>query len=59
MPREIMQQKSLSSKDIQLWTYLENLKYRACTQEDIILLELRIANKSANRPKFNPYSDMS
>ena len=53
--RENMQQKSLSSEDIQLWTYLEILKYRACTQEDITLLELRIAGKSANKPKLNQY----
>ena len=53
--RENMQQKSLSSEDIQLQICLKNLQYRAYTQEDIALLESRIAGKSANRPKLNQF----
>ena len=50
-----MQQKSLSSKNIQLETCLKNLLYRAYTQEDIALLESRIASKSVNRPKLDQF----
>ena len=38
---------------VKLRTCLENLRYRACTPEDIALLESRIASKGPDWSKLN------
>ncbi|TFK79136.1 hypothetical protein K466DRAFT_579259 [Polyporus arcularius HHB13444] len=48
-----MRQKSQSAEDAKLRTALENLRYRACTSEDIKLIQSCVAGKGKGRPKLN------
>jgi hypothetical protein len=50
--RENMRQKRQSPEDAKLRTALENMRYKACTQEDITFLRSRIAGKGPNDPKL-------
>ena len=51
--RQNMRQKSQTKKDAQLCTALENLRYRACTADDIKLIKSRVAGKGKGKPKLN------
>ena len=51
--RENMRQKSQTTEDAKLRTALENLRYAACTDADIQLIQSRVAGKSKNKPKLN------
>jgi Helitron helicase-like domain at N-terminus/PIF1-like helicase len=50
--RENMRQKTQTVEDSQLRTALENMRYRACTDQDIQFLNTRIAGKRPNDPKL-------
>lgn len=59
--RQNMRQKSQSENDKKFRTLLENLRYRACTEEDIELLRSRITTKKRsdtwiNLPQFRNVS---
>ena len=43
----------MSPEDVKLRKCLENLRYRACSPDDIELLETRIAGRGPSRPKLN------
>ncbi|TFK82753.1 hypothetical protein K466DRAFT_499733 [Polyporus arcularius HHB13444] len=51
--RENMRQRSQTPEDAKLRTALENLHYRACTDEDIKLIQSRVAGPGPHRPKLN------
>ena len=51
--RQNMRQKSQTAEDAQLRIALENMRYGACTAEDIKLLNTRVAGQGPNRPKLN------
>ena len=48
-----MQQKSLSPEDAKIQECLEDIRYRACTPDDIALLGSCIAGRGPDRPKLN------
>jgi Helitron helicase-like domain at N-terminus/PIF1-like helicase len=48
--RQNMRQKKQSALDNQLRTALENMRYKACTPEDIRFLRTRISSNLPNRP---------
>jgi hypothetical protein len=50
--RENMRQRSQSVEDAQLWTALENMRYKACTPSDIQFLRTRIAGDQPDKPKL-------
>ena len=47
-----MRQKLQTPEDAKLRTALENMRYKACTQDDIVFLRTRIAGKGPNDPKL-------
>ncbi len=51
--KENMRQKTQTPEDAKLRTALENMRYRACTDEDILFLRSLIAGKSEGRKKLN------
>ncbi len=51
--KENMRQKTQTPEDAKLCTALENMRYRACTDEDISFLRSLIAGKSEGRKKLN------
>lgn len=51
--RQNMRQRSQTPEDAKLRTALENLRYRACTRDDIQLLKSRVAGRGPNSPKLN------
>lgn len=50
--RQNMRQHNQSAEDSMMRTALENMRYRACTPEDIRFLRTRIADKGPNDPKL-------
>lgn len=50
--RQNMRQAQQSTDDNKLRNALENMRYKACTPEDIIFLRSRIAGKGPNDPKL-------
>lgn len=50
--RQNMRQKNQSEEDTKLRMALENMRYRACTPQDIVFLRSRIAGKGPNDPKL-------
>ena len=48
-----MRQKTQSRDDEKLRTALSNMRYGACTTEDILFLKSRVAGKAEGRPKLN------
>ncbi len=52
MLRQNMRQTSSSAEDLKFRKCLENLRYKACTTDDITLLKTRIAGPGTNRPKL-------
>jgi len=50
--RQNMRQNKQSKKDYQLRTALENMRYKACTPEDISFLHSRIAGRNVHEPKL-------
>jgi len=50
--RENMRQKLQSPEDVKFRKALENMRYKACTQEDIAFLRTRITGPGADRPKL-------
>ncbi|TFK53511.1 hypothetical protein OE88DRAFT_1626505, partial [Heliocybe sulcata] len=50
--RENMRQKTQTPEDAKLRTALENMRYKACTEEDIIFLRSRIAGLTPGRPQL-------
>ena len=59
--KQNMRQKTQSSEDQKLRTALENMRYTACTPEDIEFLRSRIAGRDENHPKLNdePFRNVS
>ncbi|RPD55787.1 hypothetical protein L227DRAFT_477824, partial [Lentinus tigrinus ALCF2SS1-6] len=51
--RDNMRQRSQTPEDAKLRTALENLRYRACTDDDIRLIQSRVAGPGKGRPKLN------
>ncbi|KAI0348766.1 hypothetical protein OH77DRAFT_1379468, partial [Trametes cingulata] len=51
--RENMRQRSQGPEDAKLRTALENLRYKACTPDDIKLLQSRVAGRGSGKPKLN------
>src|SRR5882762_5354461 len=51
--RENMRQKTQSVEDAKLRTALENMRYAACTPEDIKFLKSRIAGRCPEQPKLS------
>ena len=49
---ENMRQQSQTPADAKMHTALENMKYGACTAEDISFLETKIAGRHPNQPKL-------
>jgi hypothetical protein len=47
-----MRQKLQSPEDAKFHKALENMWYKACTQEDIAFLRTRITGPGSNRPKL-------
>jgi len=47
-----MQQNKQSFDDAKLRTALENMRYKACTPEDIEFLHTRIAGEHFDKPKL-------
>jgi hypothetical protein len=50
--RENMRQKENSPEDAKLRTALENMRYKACTPQDIAFLRSQIAGRGPNDPKL-------
>src|SRR5277367_1414171 len=50
--RQNMRQKTQSKEDTQFRTALENMRYAACTTEDIDFLRSRIAGRNPNQPNL-------
>ncbi|EIN03374.1 hypothetical protein PUNSTDRAFT_78293 [Punctularia strigosozonata HHB-11173 SS5] len=48
-----MRQQGMCEEDIKFRTALENLRYKACTQEDITLLKSRVAGPLPHQPKLS------
>ena len=51
--RENMRQKTQTPEDAKLRTALENMRYAACTPEDITFLKTRIAGRRPEQPKLS------
>ena len=51
--KENMRQKSQTPEDAKLRTALENLRYKACTADDIQLIQSRVAGRGEGKPKLN------
>jgi hypothetical protein len=51
--RENMRQKNESASDAKLRTALENMRYGACTPEDIKFLKSRVAGRRPDQPKLS------
>ena len=51
--RENMRQKTQTAEDNKLRTALENMRYAACTHEDIKFLKTRIAGRRPDQPKLS------
>ena len=51
--RKNMRQRTQSEKDSKLRTALENMRYAACTPEDIKFLKTRIAGRRSDQPKLS------
>src|SRR5882762_1081712 len=51
--RENMRQKTQTAEDNKLRTALENMRYAACTHEDIKFLKTRIAGRRSDQPKLS------
>ncbi|EIN03439.1 hypothetical protein PUNSTDRAFT_19582, partial [Punctularia strigosozonata HHB-11173 SS5] len=51
--RKNMRQQGMCEEDIKFRTALENLRYKACTQEDITLLKSRVAGPLPHQPKLS------
>ena len=51
--RQNMRQKSQSEEDAKFRTALENLRFRACTEDDIKFLRTRVTGKGPNKPKLS------
>ncbi|EPQ50473.1 hypothetical protein GLOTRDRAFT_50522, partial [Gloeophyllum trabeum ATCC 11539] len=51
--RENMRQKTQTKEDSKLRRALENMRYKACTIQDIDFLRSRIAGKTDNKPKLS------
>ena len=47
-----MRQRSQTPADAKMRTALENMRYSACTAEDISFLKTRIAGRRPNQPKL-------
>jgi len=50
--RQNMRQDKQSPEDTNMRTALENMRYKACTSEDIVFLRTRIAGKGSDQPKL-------
>ena len=50
--RENMRQKTQTPADAKFCQALENMQYKACTQEDIAFLRTCVTGSASNRPKF-------
>ena len=50
--RENMRQRSQTLADAKMHTALENMRYGACTAEDISFFKTRIAGRHPNQPKL-------
>src|SRR5258705_5536438 len=48
-----MRQKTLTAEDAKLRTALEDMRYAACTPEDIKFLKSRIAGRRSEQPKLS------
>ena len=48
-----MRQKSQTPEDAKLRTALENLRYKACTADDIQLIQSRVAGRGEGKPMLN------
>jgi hypothetical protein len=51
--RKNMRQKKQTTEDAKLRTSLENMRYAACTPEDIKFLKSRIAGRCSEQPKLS------
>ena len=51
--RENMRQRSQTPDDAKLRVALENLRYKSCTEQDIKLLQSRVAGRGKGKPKLN------
>ena len=51
--RENMRQRSQTPDDAKLRVALENLRYKSCTEQDIKLLQSRVAGRGKEKPKLN------
>ena len=51
--RQNMRQKKQTPEDAKLHTALENMRYAACTPEDIKFLKTRIAGRRPDQPKLS------
>src|SRR3984885_12624838 len=51
--RKNMRQRTQTPKDAKLRTALENMRYAACTPEDIKFLKTRIAGRRSDQPKLS------
>ena len=51
--RQNMRQKTQSEEDAKFRTALENMRYKACTDDDIAFLKTRVAGKGPNKPKLS------
>ena len=48
-----MRQRTQTTENAKLRTALENMRYAACTHEDIKFLKSRIAGRHPNQPKLS------
>jgi hypothetical protein len=51
--RQNMRQKTQSDEDAKFRTALENMRYKACTDDDVAFLKTRVAGKSSKKPKLS------
>src|SRR5882757_7072963 len=51
--RKNMRQRTQTPEDTKLRTALENMRYAACTPEDIVFLKTRIAGRRPEQPKLS------
>jgi hypothetical protein len=61
MLRKNMRQSGMSIKDLAFRKALENMRYKACTHEDIVLLKNMISSRIPGKPSFadKPFRDVS
>ena len=48
-----MRQRKQTVEGVKLRTALENMRYAACTPEDIMFLKSRIAGRQSDQPKLS------